>query len=547
MDVDEPIESAHEFGALNTLLLVVVLGICILFSYLIKQNSIFYIPESAAAMMVGVVIGGLARLLSPSKEEMDFLSFEPEIFFFLLLPPIIFEAGYSLRKKSFFANFWTISLFAVGGTLVSTFIIGYSIYFCGIMGLVDIDKSSPMEALMFGALISAVDPVATLSIMGNPEINCDPLLYSLVFGESVLNDAVAIVLFNTFSSFYQAGTEFSAETGLMVLGWFAIISFGSVVVGVLTGLCCSFLCKHTEIRKYPEYEISILFLFAYGSYSFSEALSLSGIMSLFFCGIVLSHYNSYNLSPTSQVTAHNIFKSLAVLSEFFVFLYMGMGFFTGRFKGWNVGFSIIAITCCLLARAFNTFPFAFLANNFRSIAITGKMQVVIWFAGLRGAIAFALSLNMPGENRDLYTCTTLSVIIFTTVICGGLTEPMLNKMGMKVVDDGDGEELDGSNNSDAPLNKGLSKKDYAPGSMRTFWHKFDLKYMKPSFGGSSGDDDTEDTSLHFPSDSMLGGFSRVLQGEEPSAIELAVRPDWSETKRRYLGDATNRYDPPSSS
>lgn len=217
MDTDEPVESAHEFGALNTLLLVVVLGICILFSYLIKQNSIYYIPESAAAMLVGVVIGGLARMLAPSEEEMDFLSFEPELFFFLLLPPIIFEAGYSLKKKSFFANFWTISLYAVGGTLVSTFIIGYSIYFVGLMDIVDIDKSSPMEALMFGSLISAVDPVATLSIMGNPEINCDPLLYALVFGESVLNDAVAIVLFNTFSSFYQAGTKFSAETALQVV------------------------------------------------------------------------------------------------------------------------------------------------------------------------------------------------------------------------------------------------------------------------------------------------------------------------------------------
>ena len=228
---------------------------------------------------------------------------------------------------------------------------------------------------------------------------------------------------------------------MQVLGWFAIISIGSIVVGVMTGLSCSFLCKNTEIRKYPEYEISILFLFAYGSYSFSEALSLSGIMSLFFCGIVLSHYNSYNLSPTSQVTAHNIFKSLAVLSEFFVFLYMGMGFFTGRFKGWNFGFSVIVIAVCLVARFFNTFPCSLLANNFRSSVIPGKMQVVIWFAGLRGAIAFALSLNMPGENRDLYTCTTLSVIIFTTVVCGGLTEPMLTKMSMKVADDDDGEEV----------------------------------------------------------------------------------------------------------
>ena len=210
------------------------------------------------------------------------------------------------------------------------------------------------------------------------------------------------------------------------------MSIGSLTVGILTGLICSYLCKNTDIKKYPEYEISILFLFAYGSYSFSEALSLSGIMSLFFCGIVLSHYNSYNLSATSQVTAHNIFKSFAMLSEFFVFLYMGMGFFTGKFKNWNFGFVILVIIFCLGARALNTFPFSFMANCCRSSPIPVKMQSVIWFAGLRGAIAFALSLNMPGENKDLYICTTLSVIIFTTVVCGGLTEPVLTRMGMKV-------------------------------------------------------------------------------------------------------------------
>jgi sodium/hydrogen exchanger 8 len=211
MDVEAE-SSAHEFGALNTLLLVVVLGLCIVFSYLIKQNSVYYLPDSAAAMFVGMLVGGLARLLFPSKEELEFLSFEPELFFFLLLPPIIFEAGYSLKKRSFFANFWTISLYAVGGTIVSTFVIGYLVYYAGVLRLVPIDASSPVEALMFGALISAVDPVATLSIMGNPEINCDRLLYSLVFGESVLNDAVSIVLFHTFATFYRKYTHFAAGT-----------------------------------------------------------------------------------------------------------------------------------------------------------------------------------------------------------------------------------------------------------------------------------------------------------------------------------------------
>jgi sodium/hydrogen exchanger 8 len=236
-------DAAHEFGALNTLLLVVILGLCILAAYLIKQNSFYYLPESAAAILVGVIVGCLARAVYPSTEELDFLTFEPEVFFFLLLPPIIFEAGYSLKKRDFFSNFWTINLFAVIGTLISTFIIGFLVYCTGLMGLAKIDTSSPMEALIFGSVISAVDPVATLSIMGNPELNCDPLLYSLVFGESVLNDAVAIVLFKTFMSSYDSNEAFSSTTILSVMGSFTGICLGSLVIGVIIGLICSYLGK----------------------------------------------------------------------------------------------------------------------------------------------------------------------------------------------------------------------------------------------------------------------------------------------------------------
>jgi len=81
--LNEQSEIAHEFGALNTLLLVVVLGLCILSAYLIKQHNFYYLPESAAAILVGIVVGGLARIVYPSEEELEFLTFETGIVFFL--------------------------------------------------------------------------------------------------------------------------------------------------------------------------------------------------------------------------------------------------------------------------------------------------------------------------------------------------------------------------------------------------------------------------------------------------------------------------------
>ena len=223
----------------------------------------------------------------------------PEFFFFVLLPPIIFgeivllefilaicltltlicisprflfeiflillfpwdaEAGYSINRKQFFENIGAITLYAMFGTMMSCFIVGYLTLFVAKIGLVQgIDPNNPMEALLFGALISAVDPVATLSIMGSPELQCDELLYSLVFGESVLNDAIAIVLFKTFNKYYDPDAPDLTESDIpAVLLEFVVVTLLSILVGVVLGLVTSFIYKHSSISEFPKLETSLL-------------------------------------------------------------------------------------------------------------------------------------------------------------------------------------------------------------------------------------------------------------------------------------------------
>ena len=408
--------------------------------------------------------------------------------------------------------------------MISTFTVGLLIWYSAEIGLIaNVDQNNPMEALLFGALISAVDPVATLSIMGNAELRCDPLLYNLVFGESVLNDAIAIALFRVFAKYYNpAGPDWSEANIPAALFSFVTVSISSIIVGVALGLMVSFVYRHTALRQYPNLETSLLFSFCYLCYAVGEAMGVSGILALFCQGVTLNHYNSYNLSETALTASEQIFATLATISETAVFLYMGMGVFTGRFSKFDPLFSVLALLFCLLGRALNIFPLSAIANlcrsggsgmdrsrrsGYRAVTssgdrkITFQMQCVLWFAGLRGAIAFALAVNMPGPNREVYATVTLSICIFTTVVCGGLTDRMLTHFGMKQeIQDTSGRDED---TDDIPMKRltftpdtltqiqrrrqtlarHASQQVYK--GVKKLWKQFDDDFLKLYFGGSS--------------------------------------------------------------
>jgi NhaP-type Na+/H+ or K+/H+ antiporter len=201
---------------------------------------------------------------------------------------------------------------------------------------------------MFGALISATDPVATLNIFSSRSVDAPPLLYSIVFGESVLNDAIAIVLYKTFETF-RAEPVFHSTSLLTAVVKFFGISIGSTLVGVAVALLLSFATKRVDFRNTAaaHYELTLVALTAYISYFLAEIFSLSGIMSLFFCGVCLAHYNFYNCSVESQDASHLMFKSLAQLCETFVFAFLGIttGISISSSSGvsWDVGLVFLTL------------------------------------------------------------------------------------------------------------------------------------------------------------------------------------------------------------
>lgn len=400
-----------------------ILALGILLIHLMLQTGFSYLPESVVIVFLGALIGMIINLMSIKnianwrKEE----AFSPTAFFLVLLPPIIFESGYNLHKGNFFQNIGSILLFAIVGTAISAFVIGAGIYLLGLAQVVY--KLSFVESFAFGSLISAVDPVATVAIFH--ALDVDPVLNMLVFGESILNDAVAIVLTTAVLDSNDPVMS-TTEAILSAINRFWLMFFASAGIGVLFALISALLLKHVDLRKNPSLEFGMMLVFTYAPYVLAEGIHLSGIMAILFCGVVMSHYTHFNLSTVTQVTMQQTMRTLAFIAETCVFAYLGLAIFSFRHRV-EPALVVWSIVLCLLGRAANIFPLALLCNKFREHKITKKMMFIMWFSGLRGAISYALSLHLDfsDETRHVIITTTLIIVLFTTLFFGGSTMPLL--------------------------------------------------------------------------------------------------------------------------
>ena len=400
-----------------------VLALGILLIHVMLHTHFQYVPESIVIVFLGAFIGLTMNALSNRnisnwrKEE----AFSPTAFFLILLPPIIFESGYNLHKGNFFQNIGSILVFAIFGTTISAFVIGFGVYFLGLAEVAY--RLSFLESFAFGSLISAVDPVATVAIFH--ALNVDPVLNMLVFGESILNDAIAIVLT---TAALESNNPFISTGEAIVLGInrFCMMFFASAGIGVIFALVSALLLKHVDLRKNPSLEFGMMLVFTYAPYVLAEGIHLSGIMAILFCGIVMSHYTHFNLSTVTQITMQQTLRTLSFIAETCVFAYLGLALFSFKHRV-EPALIIWSLILCLIGRACSIFPLAILMNNFREHQITRKMMFIMWFSGLRGAISYALSLhlNFSDETRHVIITTTLIIVLVTTLFFGGSTMPLL--------------------------------------------------------------------------------------------------------------------------
>ncbi|XP_057948024.1 sodium/hydrogen exchanger 4 isoform X2 [Malania oleifera] len=427
---------------------VAVLCLCLIVGHLLEENR--WVNESITSILIGCLAGTIILLLSKGKSS-HILRFNEELFFIYLLPPIIFNAGFQVKKKQFFQNFLTIMLFGVVGVFISSLIItSGSWWLFPIFGLHGL---SARDYLAIGTIFSSTDTVCTL------------------------------------------------QAGLLTAYALKTLYFG----------------RHSTVR-----EISLMILMAYLSYMLAELLELSGILTVFFCGILMSHYAWHNVTDSSRITTRHGFAAMSFIAETFIFLYVGMDALDiEKWKTSKLSFgtsmaiwsTIILLT--LLGRAAFVFPLSALSNYMhrkveRASSISFRHQIVIWWAGLmRGAVSIALAFKQftySGVTYDQINAamvtSTVIVVLFSTLVFGFLTKPLITfLLPSPAVDNNCRKEKDTTlpllwtqqlaSGNILPTEDSLSVLIEQPvRTIHFYWRKFDNTYMRPIFGGPLGNQST---------------------------------------------------------
>jgi len=399
---DKLLSNLHLFVAGAVLLL------CECAKAVVQRAEIHFLPEAGVCILVGTFCGIIARLFTGFQQKngnngmLDDMSFDGELFLTVLLPPIIFEAALSVSKYEFKRRRGAILMFSIMGTIVSTFSTGFMVHYLSMLT----SFTFPMlDSLVFGALISSIDPVAILSVLTSLNMDQKDTIFILVFGESLLNDGIAITVFQTLVDRFDGRTNddtTSLDEILDALANFLISMVGSIFIGLVCGVGAWVYFYVLDKRLASTMEVGSFFLWALIPYYICDGIGWSGIVSIVTIGFFMDVYiagpksiknprkaddtdatdyqqqdsdenvpglsdarsfdsglhsvrplqgtERMHLSSTANKHVRFVAHLTSQLSENAIFAYLGLFLFSNNYD-WDPLLVTIAITSCVLSRA----------------------------------------------------------------------------------------------------------------------------------------------------------------------------------------------------
>jgi CPA1 family monovalent cation:H+ antiporter len=361
-----------------------------------------------------VVAGLLLTFRQTAKIELT-----PELILALFVPPLVFEAAFHVEYRLLRENLVPLIALAVPGVVITTLVVGLLVS-AGV-------RLPPATGLVFGALISATDPVAVVALfraLGAPR-----RLAVLVEGESLLNDGTAIVVFNL-----AVGAAMSAAAGgggrfefVPAAVDFVRVSAIGVGVGVGLGLVAARL-----IARIDDYliETTLTTVLAFGSYLVAERLHASGVLAVVAAGIVCGNFGPRGMSPTTRIVLHNFWEYLAFVANSLVFLLIGLEVNIPQVVGY-LGPIAVGVAAVLASRAIVVYGLGALVSR-HSHTVPRAYRHVLFWGGLRGAIGLALVLSLPATfpDREVLRVMTFGVVLFTLLGQGTTMGLVMRRLGL---------------------------------------------------------------------------------------------------------------------
>ena len=363
-----------------------------------------------------VVVGFLASAsgLAPEIGRMDGEAFE-EVVVFLFLPVLVFAAALGIDLRAFVRDLGAILALAVPAFLVSAVLVGITLHWALGTALV--------VAFLFGALISATDPVAVVAVFR--EVGVPRRLLTMVEGESLLNDGVAIVVF---AVLVDAALGGSVSLGGGVVD-FVVVFGGGAVLGIVLALIAALPLPW--LGPLPAAGLSLAL--AYGSFVLADAvLGFSGVMATAAAGMVLSGLAPSRASAEVREMWSHTWEALDYVANALLFLLIGLVIGPQDLFD-NLGLIALTAAVVLAARALAVVPVVWLLERLAHIPRLGwRNEAVLIWGGLRGGVALALALALPEElpQRDLLVALTGGVVLATLLVNATTIRWLVSRLGL---------------------------------------------------------------------------------------------------------------------
>lgn len=365
------------------------------------------IPYTLLLVIVGL---GLAFV------DVRLVNLSPELILSIFLPPLVFEAAWNLQWSRLKQDLIPICLFAIVGVVIS--IAGIAI------GLNQLVELSLPTALLIGASLSATDPVSVVALFR--ELGVDKRLSTLMEGESLFNDGMAIVAFGFLLSFALGTSQLQAQS--VLLEFLTVVGIG-IGVGALIGFGISYLTQRFDL---PLVEQSLTLVSAYGTYLITEDLGGSGVIGVVTTGLILGNFGSrIGMNPRTRIIVTEFWEFLSFFVNSIVFLLIGDQIhFT--VLGENLGAIVATVGAMVLTRVIAVYGLGFVSNQIAPAKIAIANQTVLWWGGLRGSVSIALALSIPAAlpDREGIIATVFGAVLFTLLVQGLTIPPLLKGLNL---------------------------------------------------------------------------------------------------------------------